>query len=79
MKKDSETGEKMLIPSEPPIVEEETFSKPDGIKPISKTNTLPMKHNASEELNFDLGSFIATILDESLNKDIVSSILYSLP
>jgi len=50
----------------------ELLNKPEPssepIVPITK----PVPPKQDEELNFDLGSFIATILEESLNKDIVN-------
>lgn len=41
--------------------------------PISTPFLKPQPINPDEELKFDLGSFIATVLDESLTRDIVSS------
>ena len=48
----------------------ELLNKPEpAVEPSPVIKPIPPKQD--EELNFDLGSFIASILDESLNKDIV--------
>lgn len=65
--KDAEKLLQNLTP--PPAPEEEKVLQPP-VKPQPKPVVQPTGPS-TEELNFDLGSFIATILDESLSKDIV--------
>lgn len=71
MKDYNKDAEKLLISAIPaPVVETEEKVLPPVLKPTKAPIQAP-PGSSTEELNFDLGSFIATIIDESLSKDVV--------
>jgi len=68
--------EKINAAAEEPPLKEALYDKPMGL--LTKSTSLKpttaasvSAFSADEELKFDLGSFIASILDESISKDIV--------
>ena len=76
MKQHNDSATMILNRPDAETVVEDPFNKPliSVTKVPVKVNPPATYQNTSEELNFDLGSFIATILDEAYTKDIVISV-----